>query len=192
MVVVRLPMVIWLALSACGTAPPPATTPVVTAPSTEEPSPESREPAPRPTMPEGYVHMEARAVWPSPEGNALILVDDASEWVVPVIIGDAEAQIIDLRLRGERFERPLTHDLIDRLLEELHGEVVMVQINKLRTHIFIGSVFVWNGHRTIRIDARTSDAVAIAVGHRAPIYVDEGVVREAGISADQWEQAAPP
>ena len=129
--------------------------------------------------------MGVETVIPSLQGNALILVDAERRWALPVIIGDAEAHIIQLRLRGERFERPLTHDLLDRMVRELGGEVLMVQVNKLSGGIFVGSIFVWDGEQMLRIDARTSDAVAVALGHDVPIYVDAEVVRGAGLSPDE-------
>jgi bifunctional DNase/RNase len=97
-----------------------------------------------------------------------------------VVIGRSEAMIIDLRLRGEEFERPLTHDLLDRIMGTLGGEVVFVHIDKLRGGIFVGSVHLWDGHQMHRIDSRTSDAVAVALGNDAPIFVAPIVLEEAG------------
>jgi bifunctional DNase/RNase len=140
-------------------------------------------PAPLAIAPAGFVIASVEGVLPTPQGNALLLVDPTRTRVVPVMIGESEATVIDLRLRGERFDRPLTHDLLDALVRELGGTIVMVQVDKLRTGVFIGSVVVWDGERTHRIDARTSDAVAVALGHDAPIYVSSGVFDEAGLDA---------
>lgn len=136
--------------------------------------------------------MTAAAVLPSLQGNALMLVDAEHRWTLPVIIGDAEAQVIRLRLEGEQFQRPLTHDLLDRALRELGGEVVMVQINKLSGGIFVGSIFLWDGEVMHRIDSRTSDAVAVAVGHEVPIYVHGDVLEDAGLGPEELDPAASP
>jgi hypothetical protein len=118
----------------------------------------------------------------SAEGYLLLLADPSGGRVLPVVIGASEAQVIDFRVRGERFPRPLTHDLMDTMIETLGGEVVFVHVDKLRGGVFVGSVHVWDGREMHRIDSRTSDAVAIAVGHEVPIYVAPGVLEEAGES----------
>lgn len=161
------------ALAACGGAAArcPEPTTVVRAP--------ERRPAPAPSPPSGSVIVRPLSVQPMEDGFVLLLADEARSRVLPVVIGLAEAQIIDLRLRGERFERPLTHDLLDAIVARLGGEVVYVHVDKLRGGVFVGSVYVWNGHELLRIDSRTSDAVAIALGNDAPIYVAPSVLDEA-------------
>jgi bifunctional DNase/RNase len=136
--------------------------------------------------------MTVLGVSPDAAGNALFLTDDARTTVVPVMIGDAEAMVIELRLRHEGFERPLTHDLLDRAIEALGGTVVMVQVNKLRADVFVGTVLLWDGHEMHRLDARTSDAVAVALGHDVPIYVHEVVIAETGMPTSELGGAAPP
>lgn len=139
-------------------------------------------PAPPASAPAGFVEATVEGVVPTPEGNALMLASPGRARVVPVMIGDSEAMVIDLRLHGQTYERPLTHDLLDSMVRELGGTVVMVQVDKLRTGVFIASVFVWDGREMHHIDSRTSDAIAIAVGHHVPIYVSAGVFEEAGLT----------
>ncbi|HJL15768.1 MAG TPA: bifunctional nuclease family protein, partial [Sandaracinaceae bacterium LLY-WYZ-13_1] len=136
--------------------------------------------APAPDPPEGSVTVRPLGVTPTGQGFVLMLADEAGGRVLPVVIGRSEAMVIDLRLRGEDFQRPLTHDLLDRVAETLGGEVVFVHIDKLRGGIFVGSVFLWDGREMHRIDSRTSDAVAVALGHDAPIFVAPIVLEEAG------------
>ena len=101
---------------------------------------------------------------------------DARE--LSVLIGQSEAVVIDLRLRGESFERPLTHDLLSAMLERLGAEVLYVHVNEPEPSVFVGSVVLWDGHALQTFDARTSDAVAIGLGHDAPIYVSPAVFED--------------
>jgi bifunctional DNase/RNase len=163
-------------LGACGGAPsscPPAHAQAA-------PSAPARRPAPAPSPPAGSVAVRPITVQPSPEGFILLLGDPATQRVLPVVIGPNEAEVIDLRMRGEHFPRPLTHDLLDSIVHELGGELVFVHIDKLRDGAFIGSLHIWDGHRMHTVDSRTSDAVAVALGEHAPIYVASVVLEEAG------------
>lgn len=144
-----------------------------------------RRPAPAAVRPDGFVAMRVAGVGPSMQGMMLLLADEKQQMFVPILIGETEAMVIDLRLRGEELQRPLTHDLLDRLVEALGGEVVMVEVNKLRDGIFVGSVFVWDGRELRHIDARASDSVAVALGHDVPIYVAQQVVDETGVPAQE-------
>lgn len=177
-------------ITGCGASAPPCPPCARAAAPEPVPAPAApeRSPAPAPDAPDGYVELRPAGVLPGRGGGTLVLTDPARTVMVPVSIGGSEAMVIDLRLRGERFERPLTHDLLSQMLTELGAEVVMVQVNKLRGNIFVGSVFVWDGHEMHRFDSRTSDAVAIAVGHQVPIYVAQIVIDETGVPADE---AAP-
>ncbi len=140
---------------------------------------------PDPGVPIGFVRVTVMGVLPSPEGNALLLRSDEVGRVLPVFIGDAEANVIQLRLAGERFERPLTHDLLDAIMERLGGDLVRVLVTKLRGDVFLGTVVVRRGERFFEIDARPSDAVALAVGHNAGVYVAKRVLEAAGLPLDQ-------
>lgn len=92
-----------------------------------------------------------------------------------------------LRLRGEKSIRPLTHDLLDDVVKQLRGEIVKVQVDELRheTGIFHGSIYIRSGRRVMRLDARPSDAIALAIGNRIPIYCAQKVLDEAGVPADK-------
>jgi bifunctional DNase/RNase len=144
------------------------------------------------TVPEGYVVMTVLAVGGVGNGsNAVVLVNEANARLVPLGIGGTEALSIALRHGGETFTRPLTHDLLDSLLDRVGAKLLKVQIDELRDGVFIGSVFVRHDGRTIEVDARPSDAIALALGRGAPIYVAQKVVAEAGIDADDLPREAP-
>lgn len=190
----RLTCLLFVALAGCGgPACPEPTTPSA---STAEPAVAEARPAPEAEPPQGSVRMIPLDV----TGNALMgafvlrLVDEARTQALPIVIGRAEAHVIDLRMRGERFERPLTHDLLSTMLERLGARVLFVHVDKLESNIFVGSVVLWDGQRLQTFDSRTSDAVAVALGHDAPIYVSEAVIRQAGeaLQPQAGPQVAPP
>lgn len=148
------------------------------------PPPPAEPPAPDPGVPPRYVRVEVLGVLPTAEGNALLLRSDQVGRVLPVFIGDAEANAIRMRLAGETPERPLTHDLLDRVLEALDGKLVRVLVNKLRGNIFIGTVVLRRDDRYLSIDARPSDAVALAVGAGCPVFVSTSLLESSGLPLD--------
>ena len=95
---------------------------------------------------------------------------------------------IHLRMERRRFERPLTHDLLDDVIERLGGRLMKVQVDDLKGDTFVGSIFLEAGGRLHVIDARPSDAIALAVGNRIPIYVSDEVMRRAGITREKLEE----
>src|SRR5688572_2633269 len=116
------------------------------------------------TPPEGYVSVEVATVIPASDGAfTVVLVDPGRRWALPIAIGEAEARAIDLRLEGRKYPRPLTHDLIDTVVDRLGGAVVKVQVDDLRDGTFFGTVFLRHGERLLALDARPSDAIALAV-----------------------------
>jgi bifunctional DNase/RNase len=141
--------------------------------------------------PAGFVLMEVAAVVPHDDGNTLLLIDSKAEHVLPIGIGNSEALSIHLRLQGEKFDRPLTHDLLDQLVARLGGKVAKVHIERLKDGVFHGRVFVTSPGGDIAVDARASDACALALGSQAPIYVSRSVVTEAGFLAEALLQGAP-
>jgi len=131
-------------------------------------------------VPHGYQVMKPV----SAEANAVLLVDEQQTTLVPIFIGTTEAHSIDMRLHRQTPPRPLTHDLFDATLRQLGAELVRVQVDDLREGVFIGSIFIRQGARIIELDARPSDAIALAVGNDIPVYVAEHVVRYAGTPLD--------
>jgi bifunctional DNase/RNase len=147
--------------------------------------------AKRAAAPAGYVELEVGGIVATPRGHAVILTDPGREIVIPIFIGGSEALTIDLRQNKRRYARPLTHDLLDEVMRRLGGQPVKVQIDDIRNDTFIGSIFVRRGNEVIEIDARPSDAIAIALGHRVPIFVAAHVLDTAGIRKDEVIPADP-
>ena len=140
-------------------------------------------------MPAGYVEMKPNRVVPLQDSGALLLVDLPSNSVVPIFIGGTEAQSIMLRLDRKVFKRPLTHDLLDHLMQQLHATLVKVQIDELQDEgdggTYIGSIFVRANGRVFKLDARPSDAIALAIGAHVPIYVARSVIDKTGMKWDE-------
>jgi bifunctional DNase/RNase len=147
----------------------------------ESPSPDIKAPEIKPSEgapapPQGYVIMKVADVVPTSQGNAVLLTDEAEERMLPIFVGGTEALSIQLRLDAKRYERPLTHDLLDNLVGKLGGDLVKVQVDEIRGSVFVGSVFVRQAGKIISVDARPSDAIALALGRRAPIFVASKVM----------------
>jgi bifunctional DNase/RNase len=143
-----------------------------------------------PGAPQGYVEMTVGDVTSTGEGHAVLLVDESSDVVVPIFIGPNEAMAIDLRHRKQRYQRPLTHDLLDSILHELGGSLVKVQIDDIKDNTFVGAVFVRTATRVVELDARPSDAIALALGNHVPIFVARQVIDRAGVH--RGDRSAPP
>ncbi|MDA3844122.1 MAG: DUF151 domain-containing protein [Candidatus Kapabacteria bacterium] len=120
----------------------------------------------------------------SPAGNnayALILKEAEGDRRLPIIIGAFEAQAIALEMEGVMPPRPLTHDLIKKMIDSFDSYLTEVHINDLKDGTFYAKLIF--DDKNIEIDARPSDAVAIAVRCNAPIYVNEDILLETGLTA---------
>jgi bifunctional DNase/RNase len=143
------------------------------------------------TGPEGFTVMEVVTVMPAEGGGTVLLADAERELVVPIAVGATEALSIALRAERRRYERPLTHDLVDSVIRELGGELTEVRIDALRSQVFTATITLTQAEATKRIDLRASDAIALALGNGLPIWMADPVLAETGIS---WQDilGAPP
>jgi bifunctional DNase/RNase len=112
---------------------------------------------------------------------ALILKEENSLRRLPIIIGTPEAQSIAIFLEGLIPPRPLTHDLFIGFIQAVAIELQEVNIYKYEDGIFFSELLFNNHGETLRIDSRTSDAIALAIRVDAPIYTTEAIMLEAGI-----------
>ena len=119
--------------------------------------------------------------------HVVILKEADQERYLPIWIGPWEANAIAMKLQGLAAERPLTHDLFARTLEELGVVVRQVIISDLSDDTFHARLFLVAGERTIEIDARPSDALALAVRAGAKIYAEPAVLERAGVSPEMAE-----
>ena len=100
---------------------------------------------------------------------------------LPIWIGHPEAAAILMKLQGASTPRPMTHDLLADMLEQLDAEVVRITVTELRENTFYASITVQQNGSEIEIDSRPSDAIAIAVRSDAPIFAAERVIEESAI-----------
>ncbi len=119
---------------------------------------------------------------------ALVLAEENGDRRIPIIIGPVEAQAIAIQLEGLKPPRPLTHDLFRNLSLAFDINISEVIIYKLEEGIFYSElVCEMEGHQT-RIDSRTSDAVALAIRFKCPIYTSEDILEKAGIVMDAEDE----
>lgn len=100
---------------------------------------------------------------------------------LPIWIGHPEAAAILMRLQGAETPRPMTHDLIIKLLGDLEIDCTRVAVTELKDNTFYATITLQVGEREIEIDSRPSDAIALAVRTEAPIFVAEDVISESAI-----------
>lgn len=101
------------------------------------------------------------------------------EETLPIQIGVAEATAILVALQGTPMPRPMTHDLLATVIQTLGGRLDKVEVVDLREGTFYGVLHVRRGHGVVKVDSRPSDAIALALRTKAPIYVADGVFRKA-------------
>ncbi len=114
------------------------------------------------------------------QAPVLILKDSAEERVLPIWIGAMEAMSISLALNKVVFPRPMTHDLLLSVIEDLGGRVNSVEVTNIEDGTFYAEVVLSRDGEIKRIDSRPSDAIALAVRAEAAILVHEDVLKEAG------------
>ncbi len=118
------------------------------------------------------IKMEVKTVTADQGGNFLVLLmDDEEKKVLPISIGPLEAQAIAIVLQGETPPRPLTHDLLKTVCENLGGAMEKVVITDIKESTFYAEVYLNQNSETLVIDSRPSDAIALALRFEAPIYM---------------------
>jgi bifunctional DNase/RNase len=135
---------------------------------------------------EGQTFVEA-TIWTvaqTDQGNVVLVRPKGSDLAVPIFIGQLETQSILIGMGGVEVPRPLTHDLILKLLSELSAEVSRVEIHDLRESTFFARLIIQAEGLDLIVDARPSDAIGIAVRAACPVFIAESVVEEAGISVN--------
>jgi uncharacterized protein len=100
---------------------------------------------------------------------------------LPIWIGHPEAAAILMKLQGANTPRPMTHDLMDDMLDKLQVECTRVSVTELRENTFYASINLRIDGREVEIDSRPSDALALAVRTQAPIFAHEDVIAESAI-----------
>lgn len=105
----------------------------------------------------------------------IVLKERHGQRSFPIVIGIVEIFAIDRRLKGIKPPRPMTHDLLGSVIEELGAKLEKIVINDLRHHTFYAKIHLSLNGQTVEVDSRPSDAIALGVACDAPIYVAEHV-----------------
>ncbi len=118
------------------------------------------------------------------EHRVIILKALEDEWYLPIWVGPFEAEAIAIRLKNVEVSRPLTHDLLKNMIKDLGGSVSHILVDDLRDDTFYAHIHLDVNGQPMSVDSRPSDAIALAVRVGVPIYVEEEVMRQAGIFPD--------
>ncbi|HOK66964.1 MAG TPA: bifunctional nuclease family protein [Anaerohalosphaeraceae bacterium] len=105
----------------------------------------------------------------------IVLKEKGGQRSFPIVIGMPEILAIDRRLKGYEMPRPLTHDLLASVIEQMGGRVLKIVICDLREHTFYARIHIEQNGRVIEVDSRPSDAIALASGLQVPIFVEDSV-----------------
>lgn len=117
------------------------------------------------------------SLFPLPQ-YVVVLEDVEKTRLVPIWIGVNEGNAIVLEMQGEKFPRPLTHDLIINLLKELGAEIEKIVVSDLKDNSYYALIHIRYAGKTFEIDARPSDSLALAVRTHCPIFIDEKVLNK--------------
>jgi bifunctional DNase/RNase len=131
--------------------------------------------------------MAVGGIAPTSDGNAVVLMDDTAHRGLMLAVGSAEAQSISLHLEQRKRSGALIHDLLDSVVKKLGGDVTGVRVDRLEDSTFYGSLLINKDGHVLEVDARPSEAIALALGEGVPVYVAEGVLAQAGIVVEKFD-----
>ena len=120
--------------------------------------------------------------------RVVILKEKDADRYLPIWIGPAEADAIAVRLQEVAVARPLTHDLLRSVLDAVGATVEYILVNDLSNDTFFARIMLQVDGKSMEIDSRPSDAIALAVRAQVPIFADESVLEKAGVKLDQEGQ----
>lgn len=131
------------------------------------------------------------------ELNKIVISENSVEQVIvlkeleggrafPIVIGLAEALAIDRNFKSQKTPRPMTHDLVENVIKGLEARLERIIVNDLKNRTFYAKLILRKNGKVVEVDSRPSDAIALAVLMRVPIYVEERVLEDvsAGPSAE--------
>lgn len=137
------------------------------------------------------VEMKIRGLMVDPSTNApiVILKDVLSDTVLPIWVGLYEANAIALEVEKSSPPRPMTHDLLKNLIHGLNAEVQRIVVTELRDDTFYAVIWMEQNGEVVTLDARPSDAIALALRADCPIFVSEDVLKEAKVVPNTADSA---
>lgn len=134
--------------------------------------------------------MKVRRVALDQSNNPVVLLVDEEETIaLPIWIGQAEAMAIAMRLQGVQPPRPMTHDLLQNVLDQLSTTVTRIVVSDVRDATYFAEIHLARNGATLVVDSRPSDAIALALRAGAPIFVEDKVASQ-GIALRKEEVAA--
>ena len=119
--------------------------------------------------------------------RVVMLKEKTAPRYLPIWIGHFEADAIAIPMQNVPVSRPLTHDLLKGVIEQLGGKITRVLINELADETFYAKLIVDLNGRDVEVDARPSDAIAVAIRAKVPIFVEEAVFDQAGMTFEGEE-----
>lgn len=117
--------------------------------------------------------------------RVVILKEKATDRYLPIWIGPSEADAIAVKLQSVSVPRPMTHDLMNTIVDALGASINSIIVSDLKNDTFYAKIIINIDGEQMEVDSRPSDAIALAVRVEAPIYVEEGVLDKAGILLDK-------
>ena len=124
---------------------------------------------------------------PASNTPIIILKSEDDEQAVPIWIGLLEATSIASALQNIKYDRPMTHDLLKNFADNLQISIVKVEVCDLKDNTFYARIYFVSKDQSFDIDARPSDAIALALRFKAPIYVEDSVMQKSKISDGEAE-----
>jgi len=109
----------------------------------------------------------------------IILRDQEGQRILPIWVGGFEANAIALQIENVQTPRPMTHDLLKNIIDDLSAQVERIVVTELKENTFYALIHLRTNGHSIEVDARPSDAIALALRTRSPIFVEEAVIQNA-------------
>jgi hypothetical protein len=133
--------------------------------------------------------MDVKALIVDPIANVpgVILRDAEERNFLPIWVGVFEANAIARQMEGVTTPRPMTHDLLRNVIRQIEGDVVRVVINNLEENTFYAQIHIKVANRELTVDSRPSDAIALALRTKSPLFVEEAVLEKSRSSDDSAE-----
>lgn len=133
------------------------------------------------------IAMKVKDIVVFPNGTpAVLLIEQKGDKIVAVWIGELEAMAIIRRMNRQKSVRPMTLDLLEAILKEFGGKIEKLEIDSLRSGVFLGKLYIIKkGGERIIFDTRPSDSIGLCLGAMAPIYVSKSVVAKSGVTEEE-------
>ena len=140
------------------------------------------------------IEMKVKGLTLDPLTNVpiVILRELEGERALPIWVGIFEAHAIAREIENFQTPRPMTHDLLESVIRGLHGSLEKIIVSDLKDRTFYAKIVLRSNGESVEIDSRPSDAIALAVRARVPIFADENVLSKAGVLLDRDGEPAEP